>query len=171
MRSSLIGLLCLAACGRSELVEEFVADASVVTPPAPIVKEPLYVFEQSRCVMQTTKEALKPASGDRVFAVEFRAQEECSGLGGEWFIGRELDARRDVMLGGHGCFFIPGELRTKSSTSFGVVRVATGRVTAPASWCLTTVDGRTPVESDVRVIAFGVYESEEAARAAAESLQ
>lgn len=175
MRTSLFCLLCLVACGRSELVEEFSPDAAVVTPPPmkPEVKKPLWVFEMSRCPMAANEVALKPSAGERVFAVEVRAQEECSGLGGEWLIGRELDARRDVMLGGHGCFFVPRELLTKSSQTFGVVRVAqmAGVLRAPEGWCINTLDGREPVESDVRVIAFGIYESEAAARAAAEALR
>lgn len=175
MRTSLIGLLCLSACGRSELVEGFTADASVVmpAPTPPVVKDPLFVFARGRCIDSTSKEALRPATDERVFAVEFIAQEECSGAGGDWFIGRELGGVREVAFGGHTCIFMPDAYRPERTRRFGVVRVNLRPVTQriPEGWCLETLGGTEMVRSDVNVEAFGVYENEAAARAAAQALR
>lgn len=174
MRSSLFCLLCLMACGRSELVEEFTADASVVMPvPMPTVKDPLFVFARGRCVDTSTKEALKPAADERVFAVEFIAQEECSGAGGDWFIGRELGGVREVAFGGHTCMFMPDSFRPARVKRFGVVRVNLQPVTmrVPEGWCLETLSGSELVKTDVNVEAFGVYANEVDARAAAQALR
>ena len=168
-------LLCLMACGRSELVDEASAalpDASVVMP-APMVKDPLYVFERGRCVDATNKDALKPGEDERVFAVEFTAQEECSGAGGDWFIGKELGGVREVAFGGHTCRFIPDSWRGTQTRRFGVVRFNLRPVSmrVPEGWCLVTLAGSQSVKTDVNVEAFGVYATEADARAAGQALR
>ncbi|MGV3621273.1 MAG: hypothetical protein ACO1OB_10670 [Archangium sp.] len=175
MRNSLLMLLGLMACGRSELVDEAttgVPDASVVMP-APAVKDPLFVFQLGMCPRTATKDALKPGVDERVFAVEFIAQEECSGAGGDWFIGRELGGVREVAFGDHACWFMPENFRPARVRRFGVVRVNLKPVTmvVPDGWCLETLSGSESVKTDVNVLAFGVYESEADARAAAQALR
>lgn len=174
MRSPLIGLLCLAACGRSELVEGEFPDASVVMPPPQMVTapKPTQVFANAQCPEAATVDALKPGADERVFAVEFRAQEECSGAGGDWFIGRELAGPRQVAFGNHACWFMPQEFRSGMARRFGVVRVNLRAVTkqVPEGWCLESLEGNT-ARTDVNVLAFGVYASEADAKAAAQALR
>ncbi len=178
VRASLLVLLFLAACGRTDLRGPPAPDASVVTPPPPPppppeVKDPLTVFEAGRCPSVSTRDALKPGVDERVFAVEFLAQEECSGAGGDWLIGRELDGTREVALGEHACWFLPDAYRGARQTRYGVVRVDLLPVTTqvPDGWCLETVsDGLSP-KTDVNVLALGVYETEDDARLAARALE
>lgn len=176
MRTPLFCLLCLVACGRSELIEAFTPDASTTPPPVMMTTPPppTKVFGGPMCPMSTTVDALKPGADERVFAVEFLPQEECSSAGGDWFIGRELDGPREVAFGGHTCWFMPDEWREDRQTRrFGVVRVNLRPVTrrVPEGWCLTTLAGTTPVKSDVNVEAFGLYDSAADARLAADALR
>ena len=176
VRSTLLLVLSLAACGRTDLIDEPAVDSGVLTPPTPpvVVKDPLAVFVvDGSCAKAGTKDALKPGVDERVFAVEFLAQEECSGAGGDWLIGRELGGVREVAMGDHACWFMPDDYRAARVKRYGVVRSNLLAVTTqvPDGWCLTTVDGRPLPKTDVNVLAFGVYESETAARDAARALK
>ncbi len=166
----LLGVAALAfSCGRSALFEEPQPDE----PGWAANEQPLYVFRGDGCPSAGTERDLEPARYERLAVVRFRAVEECSGEGGEWLIGRQIDSSRDYFVGGHACFFLPEDLRKPGSTWFGLVRFSqtAGLFRTPEGWCVTNADGRQPVTTDSRSLAWGVYRTEQLARAALARLE
>ncbi|MFZ5444730.1 MAG: hypothetical protein ACOZQL_32355 [Myxococcota bacterium] len=160
-------LLALAACGRTDLFDE---DAGVDAGSARdagfdagVHEAPRHVFKgDERCPFGGVESDLRPGVGEELVLVRTKVEIECSGAGGEWLTGQRLDGGRSYAFGGHICYFLPVELQQGGSEWFGLARVirTTNPVSTPAGWCLT------PVTSDYRVRAWGLYPSEAAARTA-----
>jgi hypothetical protein len=162
-RATLIGAAALAlACGQAAPVDALRGGAPTASPTA------IYVEDSTGCPTEGTEAALRPEASEVLVVASLRLIGECSGAGGDWLIGRALDARRDLMFGSHTCYFLGG-VETRPTTAFGVVRVnqTAARLEGPKGWCITDADGAEPVTSDVRVRAVAVFETEAAARAAA----
>ena len=105
--------------------------------------------------------------------VQTKVSDECSGAGGEYFIGAQEGGAGDLWLGGHACYFLDPLLRTPSdSVWWGVARVVqtAGLRETPMGWCITSLSGAEPVRSDSSVLAWALYESEAEARAALAAL-
>lgn len=165
MRSLFFAVLFLLSCGRTPVEDE---------PAAPEVNEaPLFVFTGDLCPQRGTEADLTPQKHDGLALVRFRPAAECSGAGGEWFIGRQEGSTRDLFVGWHACSFHPSELRDSTAERFAVVRYmqTAALFHTPEGWCLTGPDGREPVTSDVKNLAWGVYATEAGARAAYERLR
>jgi hypothetical protein len=130
---------------------------------------PIAVFKVTECCPGRGTEAdLTPTASDSLVLVRTIAQSECSGAGGDWLIGREADASRDLHMGAHACLFIPKELNTATPVRWGVARTlqTAGLSSTPKGWCVHDLDGREPVTSSVVVRAWALYPSEAGARAA-----
>lgn len=142
--------------------------------PTPQVEEqPLYVFTGSNCPSRGTESDLAPNRFEGLALVRFRVVEECSGAGGEWLVGRDESGVKDFFVGEHACFFLPPDLRDQSPERFGLVRYSTTAALhqTPEGVCVTDADGQGPVMTELRSIAWGVYRSEEGARAALARLE
>lgn len=164
-------LVISSACGRTPFDPEPKADAGV--NDAGFKEAPLFVFTGATCPDAGTEQDLTPLQFDGLALVRFRATEECSGAGGEWFVGTEVGSTRDLFVGQHACFFQPAALRNSEAERFAVVRYmqTAALFHTPTGWCLTGADGGEPVSSDVKNIAWGVYATEAGARAAYERLR
>lgn len=137
------------------------------TPP-PAREPPLFVFvPNEHCVSEGTESDLAPAQYESLAIVRFRFLEECSGAGGEWLVGRDVEGSRTLLAGDHTCYFVPEPYRQSQEHHFAVVRfsITAGLRHAPQGWCITDEEGNA-VSTDSRWKAWGVYPSEEAARAA-----
>ena len=167
MRNMLLVAVLASSCGRTPFDE--VADAGT-----PLVNEaPLFVFTGDLCPAVGTEADLTPQRFDGLALVRFRATGECSGAGGEYLVGREEGSTRDLFVGEHACYFQPPALRDSSAERLGVVRYShtAALFHAPTGWCITNADGREPVTTDVKNLAWGVYATEAGARAAYERLR
>lgn len=169
-RAALFALLSLTACGRTDLVETVTA-----TPPAPAAggtpaEYARVVFKNADCPTTGEERDLIPEAGERLTVVRFRAVEECSRAGGDWFLGHDVGGTNDLLMGQHACWFFSDDLRnTAEQIRYGLVRATqnAGLISAPNGWCLTEEDGGgEPLTTDRRVIAWGLYSSEAAATAA-----
>lgn len=169
MRGSFALLLLLAACGRTDLADDADGGATDAGRPdagafdAGLRQPPAWVFKgDERCPFLGAENDLKPGIGEELVLVQTKVEIECSGAGGEWLTGQRIGAAFSYAMGGHACYFLPVELQNGGSTWFGLARIirTTTPVTTPMGWCLT------PVTSDFRVRAWGLYGSEAAARTA-----
>ena len=154
--------------------------------PTPTVQQreaPLFVFRGSPCPTLGVESDLKvSASGDRLVLVQTQPQGECSGAGGEYLIGRDVNASLDFFVGTHACYFHPPALRdtesftcvgggvcTRQRVFWGVARVSqtAGLLHTPEGWCITSLTGSTAgVTTDSIAQAWALYPSEASARAA-----
>lgn len=158
-------------CGRSAPLED--ETVVPVTPVAPVPKSsPLFVFTTSECPTRGNEEDLIPSGTDQLAVVRFRAVSECSGAGGEWFVGREVSSSRAHLAGRHACYFLPQELQGFDTDRFAVVRfqVTAGLFRAPKGWCVTDEQGN-EVTTDARALAWGIYATEADAQSALERLR
>lgn len=163
MRCSLLLLALLVGCGRTDV------DARVPPPPPPAPPEPaLRVFVGDPCPTLGTESDLFPAEFDGLVVVRMKALVECSGAGGNWFVGRALDAKRDFFVGQHACFFHTPVLDMAPGDAFAVVRYSptAALFRTPEGWCIRDEDGKEPVTTDSKSIAWGEYRTEAGARAA-----
>lgn len=172
--------LGLLACGRSNLGEE--PQPAAPTPPVQQREAPLFVFRGSPCPTPGVESDLKVSiQGDRLVLVQTQAQGECSGAGGEYLIGRDVNAPVDFFVGAHACYFHPAALRdtesyqcvgggpcTRQRMFWGVARVSqtAALFSAPQGWCITSLTGSTGVTTDSIAEAWALYPSEASARAA-----
>lgn len=114
---------------------------------------------------QTAATALTPPdSGEAVAVVEIAYAEECTGLGGQYILAREVDGSRSFWLGNHGCNFLAPGL-VGGATTFGVLRY---RFTAalfmiPTGVCVSFPGEPDGLSSDSRVEALAVFPTLEAA--------
>jgi hypothetical protein len=131
---------------------------------------PLFVAVGDICPIAGTEDDLRPQNAfDPVLLVKTKAAAECSGLGGEYLIGREIDSSRDYFVGGHGCSFLEPALRDQLEAEYwglALVSQTAALFHTPEGWCITSLGGDEPVTSDSKVRAWALYESESAARAA-----
>ena len=191
-------LFALAACGRTT-AQAVVADgdandaqradaasdsteaaADTAAAPAdadtrPAAPAPRFVLVATpECPIMGSAEALALSAPEQeLVLVQTKVSDECSGAGGEYFIGAEPGGGGDLWLGGHACYFLDPLLRTPSdSIWWGLARVVqtAGLRETPTGWCITSLSGDEPVRSDSNVLAWALYESEAEARAALAAL-
>ena len=148
-------------------------DAAADTRPA--APEPRFVLvETQECPMMGGAEALVLSAPEQeLVLVQTKVSDECSGAGGEYFIGAEEGDGGDLWLGGHACYFLDPLLRTPSDRIWwGLARLVqtAGLRETPMGWCITSLSGAEPVRSDSSVLAWALYESEVEARAALAAL-
>lgn len=172
-RKLLLLLVVLAGCGRTDLIEAVdggLADAGM-KPPVVQREAPLFVAVPSGgCAKPGAESDLEVReSGERLVLMKTKALDECSGAGGEYLIGTEVNAARDAFLGEHACYFLNSTLRQSQGQLFwGVTRLSqtAALFMTPTGWCVTSLAGVEPVTSNSKVRAWAVYKSEAAARAA-----
>lgn len=150
------------------------ADAAADTRPAAPAPRFVVVGTEA-CPMMGSAEALLPSAPEQeLVLVQTKVSDECSGAGGEYFIGAEEGGGGDLWLGGHACYFLDPLLRTPSDRIWwGVARLVqtAGLRETPMGWCITSLSGVEPVRSDSSVLAWALYDSEAEARAAFEVLR
>ena len=172
-------VVVLVGCGRTDLIED--ADGGVdggrvdAGVDAGVREAPFFVAkEDGGCAQAGVETDLKPVgSGERLVLMKTKALDECSGAGGEYLIGTEVNASRDAFLGAHGCYFLGAELRMNfGQVYWGVTRLSqtAALFRTPENWCITSIAGTEPVVSDSKAKAWAVYRSEAAARAALQAL-
>jgi hypothetical protein len=124
--------------------------------------------------MMGSAEALALSAPEQeLVLVQTKVSDECSGAGGEYFIGAEPGGGGDLWLGGHACYFLDPLLRTPSDRIWwGLARIVqtAGLRETPTGWCITSLSGAEPVRSDSNVLAWALYESEAEARTALAAL-
>jgi hypothetical protein len=142
--------------------------------PAPAPEPRFVLVGTQECPMMGGAEALVLSAPEQeLVLVQTKVSDECSGAGGEYFIGAEQGGGGDLWLGGHACYFLDPLLRTPSDRIWwGVARVVqtAGLRETPMGWCITSLSGAEPVRSDTSVLAWALYESEAEARAALAAL-
>jgi hypothetical protein len=152
------------------------ADADVeAADTRPAAPAPRFVLVATPdCPMMGSAEALALSAPEQeLVLVQTKVSDECSGAGGEYFIGAEQGGGGDLWLGGHACYFLDPLLRTPSARIWwGVARIVqtAGLRETPMGWCITSLSGDEPVRSDSNVLAWALYESEAEARAALAAL-
>jgi hypothetical protein len=102
-------------------------------------------------------------SGTRVALVEVFFTAECTGVGGDYVLARELEGSRSYWLGGRGCAFLDeGEL---GETAFGVLwaEVSAGLATIDPGLCVG-FPGEDGLESDAGVTKLLLFDDLESAR-------
>ena len=153
------------------------ADADVeAADTRPAAPAPRFVLVATPdCPMMGSAEALALSAPEQeLVLVQTKVSDECSGAGGEYFIGAEQGGGGDLWLGGHACYFLDPLLRVPSDRIWwGVARIVqtAGLRETPSGWCITSLSGDEPVRSDSSVLAWALYESEAEARAAFEALR
>ncbi len=170
MRTHYLLLALLASCGgRSDV-------PAIDKPPAAALPSALYVADEGcakEAAAETAATALTPAdSGEAVAVVEIAYAEECTGLGGQYILAREVDGFRSFWLGNHGCNFLAPGL-VGGATSFGVLRY---RFTAalfmiPTGVCVSFPGEPDGLSSDSRVEALAVFPTLEAAAQFAKDIE
>ncbi len=165
-RVAALTLLCLTACGRTDLIDPpLPAPPAPSTPapgPAPVAEYARVVFKGPDCPTTGEERDLLPDAGEQLTVVRFRAVEECSGAGGDWLLAD------DIFLGEHACWFFSDELRAGGpQLRYGLARTEPSPqlITMEAGWCLTHADGGV-LTGNQRTLAWGIYSSEAAASAA-----
>jgi hypothetical protein len=147
-------------------------DAADTRPAAPAPRFVLVATPD--CPMMGSAEALALSAPEQeLVLVQTKVSDECSGAGGEYFIGAEQGGGGDLWLGGHACYFLDPLLRMPSDRIWwGVARIVqtAGLRETPSGWCITSLSGSEPVRSDSSVLAWALYESEAEARAALAAL-
>ena len=159
-----------AAPADTDLVDTDAAADTRPTAPAPR----FVVVATPDCPIMGGAEALVLSAPEQeLVLVQTKVSDECSGAGGEYFIGAEEGDGGDLWLGGHACYFLDPLLRTPSDRIWwGLARVVqtAGLRETPMGWCITSLRGAEPVRSDSSVLAWALYESEAEARAALAAL-
>ena len=150
-------------------------DTDAAADPRPTAPAPRFVVVATPdCPIMGGAEALVLSAPEQeLVLVQTKVSDECSGAGGEYFIGAEEGDGGDLWLGGHACYFLDPLLRTPSDRIWwGLARVVqtAGLRETPMGWCITSLRGAEPVRSDSSVLAWALYESEAEARAALAAL-
>jgi hypothetical protein len=151
------------------------ADTDAAADTRPAAPAPRFVLVATPdCPMMGSAEALALSAPEQeLVLVQTKVSDECSGAGGEYFIGAEQGGGGDLWLGGHACYFLDPLLRMPSDRIWwGVARIVqtAGLRETPTGWCITSLSGDEPVRSDSSVLAWALYESEAEARAALAAL-
>ena len=151
------------------------ADTDAAADTRPAAPAPRFVLVATPdCPMMGSAEALALSAPEQeLVLVQTKVSDECSGAGGEYFIGAEQGGGGDLWLGGHACYFLDPLLRTPSDRIWwGVARIVqtAGLRETPTGWCITSLSVDEPVRSDSDVLAWALYESEAEARAALAAL-
>ncbi len=146
-------------------------DTDAAPDTRPTAPAPRFVLVGTQdCPLMGGAEALVLSAPEQeLVLVQTKVSDECSGAGGEYFIGAAEGGAGDLWLGGHACYFLDPLLRTPSDRIWwGVARVVqtAGLRETPTGWCITSLSGAEPVRSDSSVLAWALYESEAEARAA-----
>ncbi len=118
---------------------------------------PTFVVDGSTCstgVTPSAEAAVTRADGDELAVVEIHFVEECTGLGGTWVLGREVDSHRRFFLGAHGCRL----WKSTPSGAYGVVRYrqTAALLRTPDGACVG-LPGERRVESDQSTYGFVVF--------------
>jgi len=152
--------------------EDADVEAADTRPAAPAPRFVLVATPD--CPMMGSAEALALSAPEQeLVLVQTKVSDECSGAGGEYFIGAEQGGGGDLWLGGHACYFLDPFLRTAFDRIWwGLARVVqtAGLRDTPTGWCITSLSGDEPVRSDSNVLAWALYESEAEARTALAAL-
>lgn len=164
----LLVLLVLCGCGRSGLLDELplasaARDAGVDAGTrvdagsrvdAGVRAAPGFVFKsQNECPGPATERDLVPGPGERLVLVKTTVQTECSGAGGDWFIGTLLDGT-SIAFGAHACFFVPSSLHDTSWFALARIDPNGPLLMTQTGWCIL------PVTTNVKVLAWALYPSE-----------
>ena len=164
-----------AAADTSVTADPDAVDSDTATDaPAPAPAPRFVVVASTDCPMLGSAEALVLSAPEQeLMLVQTKVSDECSGAGGEYFIGAEEGDGGDLWLGGHACYFLDPLLRAPSDRIWwGLARLVqtAGLRETPTGWCITSLSGVEPVRSDSSVLAWALYESEAEARAALAAL-
>ena len=151
------------------------SDTDAAADTRPTAPAPRFVVVATPdCPIMGGAEALVLSAPEQeLVLVQTKVSDECSGAGGEYFIGAEEGDGGDLWLGGHACYFLDPLLRTPSDRIWwGLARLVqtAGLRETPMGWCITSLRGAEPVRSDSSVLAWALYESEAEARAALAAL-
>jgi hypothetical protein len=162
MRRALVLFVLLASSACGGRVEGDGSPPSTGAEPSTQATA-LYVADpRSSCATPASLDAvtteLRPARFEETAVVELSVAEECTNLGGQWLLGRDVHrASSKFWLGGHGCRTVP--FAVDGSARYGVlVYVPTDRVgIIPPGVCVSFA-GNAPGTSsasptDVRAIA------------------
>lgn len=169
-RYLLLALLALASCGgRSDV-------PALDKPPAVALPSALYVADEG-CAKEVAVETAATAltaldSGEEVAVVEIAYAEECTGIGGQYILAREVDGFRSFWLGNHGCNFLAPGL-VGSAMTFGVLRYrfTDALFMIPVGECVSFPGEPDGLSSDSRVEALAVFPTLEAAALFAKDLE
>jgi hypothetical protein len=181
MRSILLGaasaavFALLGACGG--LVEEPPTSNAASSPTATSAPTGFYVPDDRLCARasgDTTTNDMRPQSSTEDLAVvELGFAEECTNLGGEYILARDLHADRKYWLGGHGCGAT--KLLFDAPKAYGVIRYmnTSSVLTIPAGVCVA-FPGDDPGHSiwtPTKVRALARFENQDAAEAYAAEIR
>lgn len=189
--ASVASLACSVwACGGRIEAEE---SGAVTTPGTTSPPEPapptnrtaapqaagLFVPDDEYCARasrnaSTSAGDLRPRSNvEDVAVVAVSVAQECSGLGGEYLLARDLHGPQKYWLGGHGCGAT--KLLSKLNGAFGVVRyMSTSSVlTIPAHVCVSFPgeDPDQPLVTPTKIRAIALFETQADAEAFASSVR
>jgi hypothetical protein len=120
---------------------------------------PVLTLDQNSCTTGAIPSAQEAAAdldpSDELAVAELFLLDECTGAGGHWVLGRELDSYRVFFLGAHGCRL----WSTTPVAPFGVVRFrqTAGIFSTPEGACIAFAGERNARsdQSTSGVIAFG----------------
>lgn len=74
-------------------------------------------------------------------------QTECSGAGGDWLIGTQLDGT-SIAFGAHACFFVPNQLHNTAWFALARIDPNGPLLMTETGWCIL------PVTTNVKVLAW-----------------
>jgi hypothetical protein len=95
--------------------------------------------------------------------VKTTVQTECSGAGGDWLIGTQLDGT-GIAFGAHTCYFVPTQLHDTAWFALARIDPNGPGLETPVGWCIL------PVTTNVKVLAWALYADEGDAVAARSAL-
>ena len=142
-------VLILAGCGTRTL-----EDLSRATPPLAV-----YGRDDKACAVPVSSDPeaeLRPKdAGEASAVVELVFVNECTGLGGQHILARELGGARYFWLGAHGCV----TWETPPAAKFGVVRYAqtAALFNLPEGACLTMPGAPAIITSDAATRSIAVF--------------
>lgn len=157
-----------AGCGARSTVLE--GDPNAGSAPVAI-----YVPDGAGCAdekpVSAAVEVMTPDAGDEIAVVDITFAEECTGLGGQYVLARDLDGVKRYWLGGHGCQFLE-QFSNTLGLVYGVVRyqVTAGISQIPSDVCVGFPDETPGMETDATTLAIAVFETLSGAQAFADSL-
>lgn len=169
-RCCFLALVLASGCSRSAVALD--DEGEVVTgSPTPIA---LYTSARGcpslQPITNTAAEMTSKQFGEAIAVVELFYQDECTGLGGQHILAREIDGFRSFWLGGHGCRLLDP---LPTGPRFGVVRynqtAALFRISPDV--CIGFPDREPGATSDVSTRALAAFATLSDARAFAATLR